>query len=1121
MRKLFLGFAAIAMMVAGNLQAQTILSEDFETDNTEYAARPVTVGDGWTTVDAYKGENATFTWHNSFSETGYASGSKRVAACDASIFESDPQAGFGPREETLLSPELDLNDTYELSFDWAAGPMAVKPDSKFDLQVRIVENNDLNDAETIFSLHDAQLLKESGVLNWPADWGFYSSKLDLSEWKGKKVKIAFVYKMFAQIGNLVKLDNVKVYRVDPVTGPVASISSNSYTFIPMYIGEKLYTEPFTLKNTGRGNLVIESVDLPDGVATTLDVASVSLERNDEVRFQLSYTATLTNNATPVVTLHTNGGDIAITLKASKTFVPDGYTLESFEGYFPPAGWKVNNWAGSSVALEGDQSAYATRDITTSYLTTPRLDLTNGGSLTFTYYDYFESEDGGTYPNNDFSVEVSTDGGKTWTEKWMASYEFVTSYQATQTVDLGKGTDNSYARFKLTSVEYDSDYGAEEGRDIYLDRVLLPRLYGEGGVPGAATPTTPKNGATSIYGKDIVLEWAPAQFATGYKLYVGSNAEATNLIDGMNVGNVLTYTIPTTDYETTYYWRVVAYNGVGETPAENVITWTFTTQPDASVSEYPYIEDFTSNTIPDGWLTKGAPSYNRNWYTSDFFPYKNGNVVSNTLHSGALVELESDSIMTPEFKLPADKVMQISFMWGDNHPRDLVVDASGLLKKENVENNGASIGIFSICADGVWTDLTTISEAHDEETNYWREEVVDLSAYAGKTVQFRWVHTSYSYGRDNGTAVAHVVLEVIADNKAIFNKPSWNAGKINYNCAVNSGDVFSLLNKGTAALKVKNVTFSTDNFESSLAAGTEIPVDGGAVFSLQFNAKDAAATINDNMTVEFENGYTVTFPVSGEALPENIYFQSFENNPLDHPWKNEFTLVDVDNKVTNELGYYLTVVENDGGRYAFTSVEHKNSLLEAHSGTHSIGAAAIDSGSADDWIISKQLLATETSTFDFYARNLGTINSVYIGDNDYHNVGVYVSETGTKISDFTAVMKDTEMSYLGENEWHHFTVDLSKYAGKNIYIAVRHTEMTANNMAFFDDFTFTNFSTNLADGIDHLHSNLSANAEVSVYNLSGVLVGSGRGNAAMESLPKGIYVVKVKDGNDVKTMRIMR
>ena len=139
--------------------------------------------------------------------------------------------------------------------------------------------------------------------------------------------------------------------------------------------------------------------------------------------------------------------------------------------------------------------------------------------------------------------------------------------------------------------------------------------------------------------------------------------------------------------------------------------------------------------------------------------------------------------------------------------------------------------------------------------------------------------------------------------------------------------------------------------------------------------------------------------------------------------------------------------------------HYNENLTAHSGSHTIAAAAPDDNSAaDDWLISKKLKLGSKPAFDFYARNLGTANSVFVGDNDEHSVTVLVSETGnTSTADFQVVMAETQMPYLGENEWNHFDVDLAAYAGKEVYVAVRHTTVSANWLAFFDDFTFTGLS----------------------------------------------------------------
>ena len=118
---------------------------------------------------------------------------------------------------------------------------------------------------------------------------------------------------------------------------------------------------------------------------------------------------------------------------------------------------------------------------------------------------------------------------------------------------------------------------------------------------AATKPSPANNSEEIYPRDVVLSWAPAQFAKGYKLYVGTNAAADDLINGIDLGNELTYTIPQCAYSTLYRWKVVAYNDNGS--CDTATTWKFTTQPDASVMEYPYVENFMSDDLPTGWTSQ--------------------------------------------------------------------------------------------------------------------------------------------------------------------------------------------------------------------------------------------------------------------------------------------------------------------------------------------------------------------------------------------------------------------------------------------------------------------------------------------------------------------------------------
>jgi len=84
------------------------------------------------------------------------------------------------------------------------------------------------------------------------------------------------------------------------------------------------------------------------------------------------------------------------------------------------------------------------------------------------------------------------------------------------------------------------------------------------IPNCPTPTIPANGAINV-GTPASLNWtAPTSGGTVsyYKLYFGTNNPPTNIYNGLNIGNVLTYSL-TMNPSTTYYWKVTAVNGAGE------------------------------------------------------------------------------------------------------------------------------------------------------------------------------------------------------------------------------------------------------------------------------------------------------------------------------------------------------------------------------------------------------------------------------------------------------------------------------------------------------------------------------------------------------------------------------
>ena len=148
MKKHLLTALAVFTVAGFSAQAQTILSEDFENGKTSSDYDQVASGEGWTVVNGYKGDERKYNWFNYFSLPGENNQStitgNNCAACDGSIFGYGE--GVGPREELLITPELDLNGDYQLQFSWKVSPMNSDDKSRYDLQVRVVTDGDLNNA---------------------------------------------------------------------------------------------------------------------------------------------------------------------------------------------------------------------------------------------------------------------------------------------------------------------------------------------------------------------------------------------------------------------------------------------------------------------------------------------------------------------------------------------------------------------------------------------------------------------------------------------------------------------------------------------------------------------------------------------------------------------------------------------------------------------------------------------------------------------------------------------------------------------------------------------------------------------------------------------------------------
>ncbi len=1050
----------------------------------------------------------------------------------------------------LMTPWVQVDGPMSVRFTWAASAWA-REKKKFDLRVRIVEEGQQpGDQPFIFSIQDDKMVLESGVqpvdygngytVPWEG-WDNNVSTLDLSGYQGKKVRVAFEYYIEGnQFINSINIDDVSIFRTQAVTGPIATPSIDEWDFGKVYVGSRSLSEVFTLINTGKDVLKVTGVEAPEGfsVIAATPLEEIALGRNEAVKMQIMYDASNTSASSGTLTINTNGEDASISVRASKQMLPDGYTFEGFEGcdeVFPPAGWYVSNgkdWRTANSPIEGYLAAYAsaTMNNVAQELRTPRIDG-SAGELTFefNYYDYFDDEDG-MGADNTVTVEFSKDGGNSWTTLETFNYNgpYDENVHKKYTVQTG-GSDNCYFRFAYQPLgEWDTETGPMVST-FYVDAVILPPLYGASDVPTAAKQTTPSNGATGVFPRNIVLTWDPAQFAKGYKLYVGTDEAATSLVNGTDLGDALTYTIPAAEYETTYYWRVDAYNDKGTTPSS---TFKFTTQPDASVTAYPYRESFDGSVFPPtGWMIDDA-KYTR-WYRSDMNAY-DGKYAAN-VQAGLAGEVAT--FTTPDFKLPADNPMYLTFYWGDSAPVNLKVDETGTRTNPTKGSNGIADLDLEILVDGEWQAIAKLSDPSEDEY-YWYRERIDLTPYAGKTVAFRWKRSIFNYSLASSALIDKVAVEPIVAVKLTTNFSEWDAMKVNWEKEVNSGNRFTLMNDGNSDTAIADITFSGTHFTTTLNKGDKVASGSGIPFSITFAPGTVASAVEETMTITAEGGSTVTMNLRGEGMPEDTQFFGFEQDEYGSLQPNGFITIDGDGASCVKLS--MVDYANYGKPQAFVVMNYTKADWPnpyPATGMQNLVAFATRSETTDDWIIMADLEATADSEFEFWARNYEKKDN--LGGGEVFTAGcsevlVSTADDPKDTKAYTKVASYT-LNYPEKEEYTQYITNLGEYAGHKIHVAMRHTVNTDGLAYLFDDFTYRHFkfTSGVENVLDDSDVTLRINDEsimlegvedamMSIYSTSGVMYGSVRGNVISTSgLTAGIYLLRVDTADGSKTLRFVK
>lgn len=188
-----------------------------------------------------------------------------------------------------------------------------------------------------------------------------------------------------------------------------------------------------------------------------------------------------------------------------------------------------------------------------------------------------------------------------------------------------------ATYRVLSTEWFCNNNNNFGNLAYRHTAPTP--------PGCSTLGTPLNGATNVCNSGVNLTWATSTgggTATGYKLYFGTNNLPTNIVNGTNLGNVLTYSTGALAASTTYYWYVVPTNGAGDAVGCSATVYSFTTGSGC------YIQP-TTGTVNTSAC--GGTYYDSGGSGSNYVNNENGVVTFCPSTPGQLVQANFSSFVT--------------------------------------------------------------------------------------------------------------------------------------------------------------------------------------------------------------------------------------------------------------------------------------------------------------------------------------------------------------------------------------------------------------------------------------------------------------------------------------------